>query len=103
MDLLRVSDASLHSGREVHRFGDGESFSFAFIGGGDVGAQGEDALLRWNLQHQIDIMGHDHELGESWLAKDGVVGSVEVGHQEVDVLDAEVVNGAELNGQCNLA
>jgi hypothetical protein len=27
--------------------------------------QGEDVLLRWNLQHQIDIMGHDHELGES--------------------------------------
>jgi hypothetical protein len=27
--------------------------------------QGEDVLLRWNLQLQIDIMGHDHELGES--------------------------------------
>ena len=65
MDLLRVSDASLHSGREVHRFGDDKSFSFAFVGGGDVGAQGEDALLRWNLQQQIDIMGHSHELGES--------------------------------------
>ena len=50
MDLLRINDASLHSGREVHRFGDGESFSFAFVGGGDVGAQGEDARLYWNLQ-----------------------------------------------------
>ena len=37
MDLLRVGDESLHSGREVHRFGDVESFSFAFVGGGDVG------------------------------------------------------------------
>ena len=51
MDLRRIGDASLHSGRDVHRFDDDESFSFAFVGGGDVGAQGEDALLRWNLQH----------------------------------------------------
>ena len=80
MDLLRVGDASLHSGREVHRFGDGKPFSFAFVGGGDVGAQGEDTLLRWNLQHQIDIMGHVHELGESWSAKDGMVRRVEVGN-----------------------
>jgi len=50
MDLLSVGDASLHSGQEVHRFGDGESFSFAFVGSGDVGAQGEDALFHWNLQ-----------------------------------------------------
>ena len=65
MDLLRIGYASLHSSREVHCFGDGESFSFAFIGGGDVGAQGKEALLHWNLQHQINIMGHGHELGES--------------------------------------
>ena len=36
-DLLGINDASLHSGREIHRISDGESFSFAVIGGGDVG------------------------------------------------------------------
>ena len=97
MDLLRIGDASLHSGREVHRFGNGESFSFAFVGGGDVGAQGENALLRRDLQHHVDIMGHDHELGESWSAKDGVVGGVEVCHKEVHVLRTEVVGGAKLD------
>ena len=65
MDLLRVDDASLHFGKEVHRFGDGKSFSFTLVGDGDVGAQGEDTLLHRDLQHHVDIMGHGHELGES--------------------------------------
>ena len=65
--------------------------------------QGEDTLLHWNLQHQIDIMGHDHELGESWSAKDGVVGGVKVDHHEVDVFSTEILNGAKLDRQCNLA
>ena len=97
MDFLRVGDASLHSGREVHHFGDDKSFSFAFVGGGDVGAQGEDSLLCWNLQHQIDIMGHGHELGKSWSAEDGMVGGVEVCHKEIHVLSMEVVGAAKLD------
>ena len=42
-------------------------------------------------------MGHDHELGESWLVKDGVVGDVKVYHEEVHVLSMEVVDGAKLD------
>ena len=64
-NLLGVGDASLHSGREIHRISDGESFSFVVVDGGDVGMQGENALFRRDLQHQVDTMGHDHELGES--------------------------------------
>ena len=47
-------------------------------------------------------MGHDHELDESWSAKDGVVGSVEVYHEEVHVLSMEVVGGAKLDWQGDL-
>ena len=36
-DLLGVGDASLHSSQEIHHISDGKSFSFAVIGGGDVG------------------------------------------------------------------
>ena len=97
MDLLGVGDASLHSGGEVHCFGNGESLSFTVIGGGDVGTQGENALLHRYLQHHVDIMGHGHELGESWSAKDGVVGGVEVYHKEVHVLSTEVVGDAKLD------
>ena len=93
-DLLGVGDASLYSGREIHRISDGESFSFVVVGGGDVGTQGENALFYQDLQHQVDIMGHDHELGESWSAKDGVVGGIEFCHKEVHVLNTEVVGGA---------
>ena len=64
--------------------------------------QGEDTLLHWNLQHQIDIMGHDHELGESWSAKDGVVGGVEVYHKEIHVRSTKVVDAARLDWQGDL-
>ena len=65
MDLLGVGDASLHSGQEIHRISDGESFSFIVVGGGDVGTQGENALFHRDLQYQVDIVWHDHELGKS--------------------------------------
>ena len=42
-------------------------------------------------------MRHDHELGESWLAKDGMVGGVEIDHKEVHVLSIEMVGGAKLD------
>ena len=47
-------------------------------------------------------MGHDHELSESWLAKDGAVGGVKVYHEEVHVLSTEVVGGAKLDWQGDL-
>ena len=59
-------------------------------------------MLRRDLQHHVDIMGHDHELGESWPAKDGVVGGVKVYHEEVHILSTEVVGGAKLDWQGDL-
>ena len=47
-------------------------------------------------------MGHSHELGDSWLAEDGVVSGVEVCHEEVHVLSTEVVDGAKLDWQGDL-
>ena len=64
--------------------------------------QGKDALLCCNLQHQIDIMGHGHELGKSWSAKDGMVGGVEVCHKEIHVLSTELVGTAKLDWQGDL-
>jgi hypothetical protein len=45
---------------------------------------------------------HHHELGQSWSAKYGVVRSFEVCNDEVDVVDTEVVGGAELDWQRDL-
>ena len=42
-------------------------------------------------------MWHRHELGKSWSAKDGVVRSVKVGDEEVDVVNKEVLCGDELD------
>ena len=47
-------------------------------------------------------MGHDHELGKSWSAKDGVVGGVEVCHKEIHVFSTEVVNTTKLDWQGDL-
>ena len=42
-------------------------------------------------------MWYSHELGESWSAKDGMVGGVKICHKEVHVLSTEVVVGAKLD------
>jgi len=46
---------------------------------------------------------YGHELGQSWSTKYGVVGGVEVGDVEVDVLDMEVASGAELYREGDLS
>ena len=51
---------------------------------------------RWHLQHQIHVVWYDHELGQSWPTKYGMVGGVEVNDVEVDVLDVVVASRAEL-------
>ena len=47
-------------------------------------------------------MWHGHELGESWPAKDGVVGNVKVCHKEVHILSTKVVGGVKLDWQGDL-
>ena len=41
-------------------------------------------------------MWHGHELGKSWSVEDGMVRRVEVGDEEVDVIDAEVLGDVDL-------
>ena len=44
-------------------------------------------------------MRHGHELGESWLAEDGVIRCVEVGDQEVNVVNAKVLGVPNCTGK----
>ena len=48
-------------------------------------------------------MQYGHELGQSWPTKYGVVGGVEVGDAEVDVLDVEVASHAKLYWEGDLS
>ena len=48
-------------------------------------------------------MRYGHELGQSWQTKYGVVGGVEVGNVEVDVLDAAFASRAELYWEGDLS
>ena len=64
--------------------------------------KGEDPLLSRHLQHQVRVVRHNHELGEGWSAKYGMVRCVEVSDQEVDVVGAEVLGGAELYRQSDM-
>jgi len=41
------------------------------------------------------VVGYRHELGEGGSSQDGVVGGLELGDLEVDVLGAVVVAGTE--------
>ena len=48
-------------------------------------------------------MQHGHKLGKSWSAKDGVVRRVKVSDEQVDIVNTEVLRGAELDRQYNLS
>ena len=48
------------------------------------------------------MMSHDHELGESWVAEDGVVRQANVGNVEVDELSAVVVALSEGDREADL-
>ena len=48
-------------------------------------------------------MWYGHELGQSWPTKYGVVGGVEVGDVEVDMLDMVVASRAELYWEGDLS
>ena len=48
-------------------------------------------------------MRHSHELGKRWSDKDGMVCRVNVGDEEVDVADMEVLHSAKLDRQYNLS
>ena len=48
------------------------------------------------------MMSHGHELGESWVAKDGVVWQADVGDVEVDELGTVIVALPEGNRKADL-
>ena len=93
---MRRREAVLHADGDVSSLGERNAFILIGVGDVEVGTQGEDPLFHWHLQHQVCVVRHGHKLGEGWVAKDGMVRCVEVGNQEVVVVDAEVLGGAEL-------
>ena len=93
---LGIGDHASHLDGEVGSFGEGETLCLTGVGDGEVGLQGQDSSRRRHLHHQICVVRYGHELGQSWPTKYGVVGGVEVGDVEVDMLDAVVACHAEL-------
>ena len=73
------------------------------VGGLQISVDREDPLWSWHLQEKIRVVGDRHELGEGGSSQDGVVGGLELGDLEVDVLGVVVVAGAEGDRQSVLA
>jgi hypothetical protein len=65
----------------------------ARVGGLQVSVDLEDPLWSWHLQEKTRVVGDCHELGEGGSSQDGLVGGLELGDLEVDVLGAVVVVG----------
>ena len=63
---------------------------------------GEDVLAPGHLHEVVGRMGRYHELGQSWVPKDGVVWEADVGDVEADQLGAVVVACAEGDGEADL-
>jgi hypothetical protein len=47
----------------------------------------------WYFEYQVHVVGYCHELGDSWSAEDGMVGSLKVRNLELDVLGAVILPG----------
>ena len=94
--LLGVDLSLLHVSRELRSLNDFEAFLFTRIGDVDVAFKSKDTLLGWHLEHQVRVMGYNHEFGECGSTKYGVVGTFKIRDYEVDIVDAEVIGRAEL-------
>ena len=51
----------------------------------------DDSTASWHLEDIVVMVSHCHELGQSWVPKDGVVWQVNVGDVEVNELGAVIV------------
>ena len=100
---LGFGDHASHLDGEVGGFSKSETLCLAGVGNEEVGPQSQDSYRRRHLQHQISVVQYSHELGQSWPTKYGVVGGVEVGDIEVDVLDAVVASRGELYREGDLS
>src|SRR3954465_12047987 len=60
-----------------------------------VPVHGEDAAAPGHLHEVVRRVCRGHELGQRWIAEDGIVGEADGGDVEVDQLRAEVVVSAE--------
>lgn len=63
----------------------------------DVSTEGKSPLLSQHLEHQVPLVGYGHEFGNAWSAEDGVVDPLEIHDDPVDLVDAEMLWGAELH------
>ena len=63
----------------------------ARVGGLQICVDREDPLWSWHLQEKIHAVGDRHELGKGGSSQDGVVGCLELGDLEVDVLHRRVL------------
>jgi hypothetical protein len=62
----------------------------------------DDPLRTYNLQLQVRIVGHGHELRVSWPPEDGMVRSQEPHHFEGEDFSVKVLLFPEHDGQVNL-
>ena len=62
----------------------------------------DDSTASWHLEDVVAVMSHGHELGESWVAEDGVVRQANLGDVEVDELGTVVVVMSEGDREADL-
>ena len=59
----------------------------------------DDSAASWHLKDVVALVRGRHELGQGWVAEDGVVREANVGDVEVDELSAVVVARPKVTGR----
>ena len=62
----------------------------------------DDPAASWHLEDIVAVMGHRHELGQGWIAEDGIIRQTDVRDVEVDELGALVVAFSEGDWEADL-
>ena len=79
----------------------GDAVLLAVVGLLKTALNGDDPLWAGHLELLIGVAGDNHELGEAWLAQEGIVNAGEVDHLEGEWLIAEVVRLAKGDAEPN--
>jgi hypothetical protein len=79
-----------------------KAFLFIGVGSVNIASESKDALLGRHFEHQLRVVRYNHELGERWSTKDGMVSILEVCDHKVNIVSTEVVWIAELHRECDL-
>jgi hypothetical protein len=102
LHVWRILGEALQVGDEGLGFGEGlgifHALHISFVRVSVRGADGDDPVGARHLEHEVGVVGDDHELGVAWPPQHCMVGSSEPDHLEHEGFPSEVGGSPKADG-----